>query len=287
MRALKFAAPSIILALAMTAGAQTTKPATTGPTATSKPAATQSATTRSAATTRATSRPATTQATSQAASQPTSRVTIDHTSPRALLESAHNAIMADDYDSMVSAMEPKYQPVMGRLMGVFKKVQVWRNSLTKVMVEKFGQVPAAKLLKDGGPLGPDVKMTPLRSAMGPDGKIMWEQVTIKEEGDKAEATIGDGSLVQVLKKVDGKWYACPVSEEMTPEDIEQNSVMAEKMSGMVEKLMTKMEEGVRSGEITAENFQEKSMQSMQMLFQGGDDAATTAPTSKPGAGEDF
>ena len=296
MRAMKFAAPSLILALALTAGAQTTKPAATQPTATTKPAtskptATRPATTRPVATTRATSRPATTQATSrptsQPTSQPTTRVTIDHTSPKALLESAHNAVMAEDFDSMVLSMEPKYQPVMGRLMGVLKKVQVWRNSLTKVMVEKFGKEPAAKLLADGGPLGSDEKMTPFRSVMTPDGKILWEQIAIKEEGDKAEVSIRGDATVQVLKKIDGKWYASPVSEEMTPEDIEQGIAMAEKMAGVMEKLMTKMEEGIRSGEITPENFQEKTMQAMQAAFQGGDDAPTTAPTSKPSAGEDF
>lgn len=195
--------------------------------------------------------PATTSATSQPATGPTSRVVMDQSSIKSLLESMHNAAMAADIDALTSCISPTFRTRLRSMAELARDLQIRTSLLRKDMVEKFGQKDTDELLGRYLRLPGMRDVSPLRAAVK-DGQIDWSLVAIKQEGDSATVTIASRGL-QKVGNIQGKWYMTPAGT-ITPD---QAQMMAEQYAAIRQATLEGLDEiaqGVRRGTITKESF---------------------------------
>ena len=122
------------------------------------------------------------------------------------------------------------------------------KALTDLVQAKIGKMEAG-MIKSMGVInsGSELALKYQMSQIATDGKVNWDNVKITENGDKAQVAIASiGATIQ-LAKVNGKWY-------LDPQAFAQDAEGIKEMIGTLMKVLDRIEQKVKSGQITQQNF---------------------------------
>jgi hypothetical protein len=177
------------------------------------------------------------------------KVTIDQSSPKALLLSAHQATVANDYDALMRCVNPAMRPFVE--MGM--EMERTTGHLFALMDKKFGKAGdefKKRAVFGGGGTG---LVSPLATAVV-NGNVDWAKVSIEEQGDKAKIVVGGES--SLAKKIEGKWYWFG-AQELGPDDIKDGLQRFRKTLATVKAVCQGLEKGLENGSITKDNFDQE------------------------------
>ncbi len=180
---------------------------------------------------------------------------VDNDSPRGLIESTHKMFQDKDFEGLAGAFPPDHQEAAGVLMGALEDMMDASESLGEVVEKKF-DAEKAKMVKSGpGDISPYAKVTK------EDGSLDWSKIKIKEEGDKATVEIDGQATPDPMVKIDGKWYM-GVDGGKTPEELMKEAKEMRTQADKMVKGMGELEEGIKSGKVTKDNFMQEYMKAM-------------------------
>ncbi|MCE5276905.1 MAG: hypothetical protein ABFD92_13655 [Planctomycetaceae bacterium] len=206
-----------------------------------------------------------TEAKPAAKAAPKASVNLD--TPKATLESLDKAVRAMDVDAITACAAPEYQKPVGVMMATLKDIQAKEASARKAVTEKFGKEAADATFQNSM----SASDTPLKGAME-NGKVNWEKVVIKTEGDAATVEIaGKADDDLNMKKIGGKWYVVPnePAAEMAKK-AEQAKAMMSKMG----EAYASFEKQVRDGKVEKDKLGDTL---------AGEMMKTMTPPAAPGA----
>ena len=186
-------------------------------------------------------------------------VTIDQSSPKALMTAMHQAIESKNGEAMVACLPPEYQPAMRISTGVSDQRTARTDALKKLILNTpaLGKEVAEKVFPEL-PAGAE---SPLSEAVE-NGKVNWDKIKFKEDGDKATVEVKGAPLEGVtLKKISGKWYC--LFGNITPEQAKAEAEKESKHLATAMKGYDKFEKKIKSGTLTKENAQTEYFNAMR------------------------
>ncbi len=199
--------------------------------------------------------------------QPDPNVDRGAASAKELLENFHRASTNGKVRDVLGFFEPTFRKMNLQMNEAQQQVGAKADSLAKVVEEKIGKEQAAALRgMSGGDMLDQSVGSPLAEAVV-DDKLDWSKVKIEEKGEKAEVSVNGEPTGMPLVKVGGKWYV--------DSPMEMNPLQAAMMMAMLKQQLRKMtdaldqvEQRVKSGQITKDNFEQEFGRLMESASGG-------------------
>lgn len=203
---------------------------------------------------------------SKPASQPATAsapaVKVDLTSPKALLQTLHDAAGADDDAAFAQCMEPSLREITKASNEMKRTVKHLFQTMDKKLgtdATKFKSSPAfAAGLGEIDVMAPAVV----------NGKIDWDKVQIARELNNSVPVSINGNP-NVIKNIEGKYYL----STMMPLDATQSQIALLnhlKILVFLKQTSEKLEKGLNDGSLTKDNFE-------QAIKTIGEDSVSTTP----------
>ena len=207
------------------------------------------------------SRPSTQPATSPArTSRPTTLVAVDQSTPLALVQTMHAALVAGDLETFSNCWIPDQRQ---KVLENYRLNSRWiaaQRPLILLMREKFGKEAVTALASGGNFCGDNTDIAGMSpcNLLIENGKIDWSEAKIEIQGDAAEIP---GDLV--ARKLDGKWWAA--MEDMEADDWDESAKEIQINILLYSPVYAEMIKGIKAGTITKDNFDAKGKEISQKI----------------------
>lgn len=190
---------------------------------------------------------------SQPASTPTSKIVVEQSTVKGLIETLNAAGAARDVDTIAACIEPSVRETAKKILLLNLRIPAMQKPVFKAIDESFTPASAQEVkLSDIFRGGEEKSLSPVVEAVK-NGRIDWEKIKIAESEASASVAVNGGAPWYV-KKIDGKWYSIPGGNHTEAELLDAIKAM-EKGMDILSKVYVQLEKGIRDGSITPANFE--------------------------------
>lgn len=187
-------------------------------------------------------------------------------SPVALLRSAHETFAAGNgrIENISGYIDPQTRPLTELTIGLVGEAAKKTDNVAGVVQDKLGKEQAEHLKGMGIPNGllTEGVRSPLAQFADEQGRIDWDHVNVVEQNGRATVQYDGRPTGLVLVKRDNKWYFGARAEPDREQLAEAMAVQQQLFCGLILGL-DQIEQKVRSGDLTGENFQQESVRIMR------------------------
>ena len=170
--------------------------------------------------------------------------------PRALVESMAKVVREDGKPHSSLGFQPPANRALAKAqLEMAMQIGAKAKALTALVQARIGKMEAGmiKSMESGVNAGSELTLRYQMSEIAPGGKVNWNKVKITENGGKAQVAIASMGTTIQLAKANGKWY-------LDPETFAKEAGLIKETSGKLMKVLDQVEQKVKSGQITKQNF---------------------------------
>lgn len=180
----------------------------------------------------------------------TAPVSIDQTSPKALLASFHEAVEAENYAAQLECVAPRFQGAFDWVLVNGKKLKEKQSRLERLIRSRIGPDEADWYGQQQSRYG--VFPSPLAPAVQ-EALVDWKRIAITVKGNKAWVQVRPSQLRSSMEMINGKWYLTPFEEAGRGSKIGSYLSASVLFDGFARQLR-ELEGDIRAGRINKENF---------------------------------
>jgi hypothetical protein len=170
--------------------------------------------------------------------------------------------MNGDVEKIAGLAEPTQQEAIKAIAATTQELMAAKESFRRVVEDKIG-AEQAKLVGDGQSMN-----SPFSKVVKEDGSLDWSKIKITEDGDKAIIEIDGRVYHDRLIKIGSRWYINS-GDGKSPEEMMKDANEVRDQANKMIAVMTKLEEGIRSGKITKTNFEGEYFGEVLKAVMGG------------------
>lgn len=183
-------------------------------------------------------------------------VAIDHSSPKGLALSMHQAVESCDFAAVVACMTPDVRPAFKTALMAAGEYVAQTRQAAQLAGQKIGPQAADFFNAQADKVCHDVMVSPLEKAVT-DGKVDWARVSLSQAGDRADLTV-DGLPTEFSKRlyfrsVGGQWY---VASKEDPQMLQSKAQGAKQTFERMTRSARDAQAHIRDGRLNRENFSE-------------------------------
>lgn len=191
-------------------------------------------------------------------------VNIDNSSARALCASINDAVQSHDYAAMGSAMDKDFRNQFRTILFAARSYVASLNALADTAQKKIGSEQADRFRKRADDIYASFMPSPVEGAIF-DGKINWQVVGMIDETEGTRIIVGgrdtEFDRQYFIRQAKDGWYIVPKQKDIPAE---QRIKSYAKEANYIDttfhkyiKLTDDLRRKINSGEINAQNFEQK------------------------------